>query len=126
MRTITLNEQQQRAVEILTRLQAEALDVATAAELLGVSTRQVRRRRAQFRQEGMAVVVHGNRGRHSVNCTDPALRERILVLAGPEGQYHELNVCHLQELLEHEEQITIGRSTLHRLLTAAGLRQPAR
>ena len=32
MRSITLNEKQQREVEILTRLQAEALDVATAAE----------------------------------------------------------------------------------------------
>ena len=43
MRTITLNPEQQREVEILTRLEAAALDVATAAELLGVSTRQVRR-----------------------------------------------------------------------------------
>ena len=62
MRTITLNENQQRAVEILPRVQAGALDVATAAELLGVSTRQVRRRRAQFRQAGMAGVRHGNTG----------------------------------------------------------------
>ena len=105
---ITLNAEQQREVEILTRLQAEALDVATAAELLGVSTRQVRRRRAQFRQEGLAAVVHGNRGRQPVNRTAPALQERILALAGPEGQYHDLNVCHLQELLEREEQIVIG------------------
>jgi transposase len=126
MRTITLNEKQQREVEILTRLQAEALDVATAAELLGVSARQVRRLRACFRQEGMAAVVHGNSGRHPVNRTDPALRERILVLAGPEGQYHDLNVCHLQELLEREEQIVIGRSTLDRLLKQAGLRKPAK
>jgi hypothetical protein len=54
MRTISLNLQQQREVEILTRLEAGALDVETAAELLGVSARQVRRRRAGFRQDGMA------------------------------------------------------------------------
>ena len=42
----------------------------------------------------------------------------------PEGKYHDLNVCHLQELLEHEEQITIGRSTLDRVLKAAGLKRP--
>jgi transposase len=126
MRTITLSEKQQREVEILTRLQAGTLDVATAAELLGVSARQVRRRRAGFRQEGLAAVVHGNRGRQPVNRTDPALRERIVALAGPEGKYHDLNVCHLQELLEREEQIVIGRSTLDRLLKQAGLRQPAK
>jgi transposase len=126
MRTITLNPTQQRDVEILTRLEAGVLDVETAAELLGVSARQVRRLRARFRQEGMAAVVHGNCGRQPTNRTDPALVERILALAGPDGKYHDLNVCHLQELLEREEQVVIGRSTLDRLLKQAGLRQPAK
>ena len=126
MRTITLNRQQQREVEILTRLEAGVLDVETGAELLGVSARQVRRLRAGFRQDGMAAVVHGNSGRSPANRTDPALLERILALAGPDGKYHDLNVCHLQELLVHEEQITIGRSTLDRLLKQAGVRKPAK
>jgi hypothetical protein len=126
MRTVTLNAEQQREVEILTRLEAGVLDVGTAGELLGVSARQVRRRRARFRQDGMAAVVHGNGGRSPANRTDPAVVARILALAGPEGKYHDLNVCHLQELLEHAEQITIGRSTLDRLLKAAGLRTPAK
>jgi transposase len=126
MRTITLNPKQQREVEVLTRLEAGALNAETAAELLGVGARQMRRLRARFRQDGMAAVVHGNSGRSPANRTDPALLERILALAGPDGKYHDLNVCHLQELLEHEEQITIGRSTLDRLLKQAGLRKPAK
>ncbi len=121
-----MNPKQQREAEILTRLEAGVLDVETGAELLGVSARQVRRLRAGFRQEGMAAVVHGNSGRSRANRTDPALVERILALAGPEGKYHDLNVCHLQELLEHEEQITIGRSTLDHLLKQAGVRKPAK
>ena len=120
-----MNPEQQREAEILTRLEAKALDVATAAELLGVSTRQVRRLRVRFRQEGMAVVVHGNCGRPPANRTAPEVAARILAFAGPEGKYHDLNVCHMQELLAHVEQIVIGRSTLDRLLRAAGLRQPA-
>ncbi len=126
MRTVTLNAEQQREVEILTRLEAGVLDAGTAAELLGVSARQVRRLRACFRREGMAAVVHGNGGRPPANRTDAAVVARILALAGPEGKYHDLNVCHLQELLEHEEQIRIGRSTLDRLLKEAGLRKPAK
>ena len=74
----------------------------------------------------MAAVLHGNSGRAPANCTDPALLARIVALAGPGGKYHELNVCHLQELLEREEQIVIGSSTLDRLLKQAGLRQPAK
>jgi transposase len=126
MRTITLNPKHQREVEILTRLEAGVLDVWTAAELLGVGARQVCRLRARFRQEGMAAVIHGNSGRTPCNRTDPALVERVLALAGPGGKYHDLNVCHLQELLAQEEQIVIGRSTLDRLLKQAGVRQRAK
>ena len=99
MRTITLNPRQQREVEILSRLEAGALDVGTAGELLGVGVRQIRRLRARFRREGMAAVIHGNSGRSPANRTDPALLERLLALAGPDGKYHDLNVCHLQDLL---------------------------
>jgi transposase len=126
MRTITLNARQQRRVEILSRLDAGVLDISTAAEMLGVGARQVRRLRARFRQEGMAAVIHGNSGRVPTNGTDPVIIARIAALAGPQGKYHDLNVCHLQELLEREEQIRIGRSTLDRLLKRAGVRQSAK
>jgi len=126
MRTITLNAKQQRTVEILTRLDAGALDVSTAAEMLGVGARQVRRLRARFRQEGMAAVIHGNCGRPPANRTDPGRLNQIVALAGPEGKYHDLNVCHLQELLDREDKIVIGRSTLDRLLKQTGVRKPAK
>ena len=120
-----MNPKQQRKVEILTRVEAEALDVSTAAELLGLSPRQVRRLRARFRQEGFQVVIHGNCGRSPVNGTDVSLLERIVALAGPDGKYGDLNVSHLQDLLDQEEKITLGRSTLDRWLKQAGLRQRA-
>ena len=126
MRTFTLNPKQQREVEILSRLEAGVLDTGTAGELLGVGMRQLRRLRARFRREGMAAVIHGNSGRSPANRTDPALLERILALAGPEGQYHDLNVCHLQDLLAQEEQIVISRATLERWLKQAGLRKSAK
>jgi len=126
MRTIILNPRQRRGVEILTRMEAGALDVSTGAELLGVTPRQVRRLRARFRQEGFGAVIHGNVGRSPANRTGPVLTQRILALAGPDGEYHDLNVCHLQELLGQEgEKISIARSTLDRLLKQAGLRQKA-
>jgi len=71
-------------------------------------------------------VVHGNCGRRPANRTDPGLVARILDLAGPGGRYHDLNTCHLQELLAREERIEIGRSTLDRLLKQAGVRRRAK
>ena len=60
MRTITLNPRQQREVEILTRLEADALEFGSAASLLGVGSRQVRRLRARFRQEDWPAPHAGN------------------------------------------------------------------
>ena len=118
-----MNQKQQRKVDILTRLEAQALDVGTAAELLGVGSRQLRRVRARFRRDGFPAVLHGNAGRVSGNRIDPAVVERILALAGPGGKYEDMNVCHLQDLLDKPEKIKIGRSTLDRLLRKTGLRR---
>jgi hypothetical protein len=125
MRTVTLSQKQERKVEILTRLEARAMDSTTAGELLGVSARQLRRVRGRFRQEGFAAAVHGNTGRTPANRTDPALVEQVMALAGPNGKYADLNVCHLQDLLDEVEEIKIGRSTLDRLLKLAGVRHKA-
>jgi transposase len=113
-------------VEILSRLEAGVLDVGTASEMLGVGARQVRRLRVRFRQEGLAAVIHGNSGRAPANRTVPEVVEWIVALAGPDGKYHDLNTCHLQELLAAEEQLVIGRSTLDRLLKTAGVRRRAK
>lgn len=122
MGTITLTDQQQREVRILERLEAGSLDAASAAKALGISARQLRRKRARFRAQGMATVVHGNQGRRPVNRMDEATRARIVALAGAGGRYAGVNVSHMQELLAREEQIVVGRSTLDRLLKTAGVR----
>src|SRR6185437_10863694 len=126
MRTIRLSAQEQRKAEVLVRLDAGRLSATEAAELLGMSARQVRRLRARFSQEGLGAAGHHNQGRSPVNRTDPRIVEQIIALAGREGKYHDVNVCHLQDLLACHEAIVIGRSTLDRLLKAHGLRQPQR
>jgi len=122
-----MTAKQQRKAEILVRLDAGAIDVSTAAEMLGVGVRQVRRLRVRFRQEGMAAVIHGNCGRPPANRTDPAIVEQMVALAGPEGMYHDWNVCHLHDFLDDgEDPISIGRSTLDRVLKQTGARKPAK
>ena len=113
-------------MEILTRLKAGALSVGDAGELLGVGPRQVRRLRERFAREGMGAVVHRNRGKAPINRTEPKTVERIKALVGEGGKYHDLNVCHLREMLAQHEEIIIGRSTLDRLLKHEGLRQARR
>jgi hypothetical protein len=126
MRTITLTAQQQRQIEILQRLSTGRLTTAEAAPLLGKSPRQTRRLRQQFLAQGLAAVVHGNQGRVPANRTDPLVVARIIALAGPDGPYQDWNTTHLQEVLADREGITIGRSTLDRLLKQHHLRRRRR
>ena len=119
---MTLNPQQQRRAEVLARLTIGALSNRDGAELLGVSERQARRLCTRYQQEGLACLVHGNVGRRPINRTVEGIIERVRGLVGEGGKYHDLNVCHLQELLERSEGISLGRSTLDRLLKREGVR----
>jgi transposase len=126
MRTITLNEKQQRRCEVVTRLIGNKISSREAGELLGRSSRQVRRIRQRYEADGLATVVHGNQGRPSPRRTEASIIERLKELAGGAGRYHDFNVSHLADLLARDEGIQIPRSTLSRLLIAHHIRQPRR
>ena len=124
MRTLTLSTRQQRRAEVLTRLGAGQLSTPDAAQLLGVTLRQVQRLRRRFAAQGLPSVVHGNAGRAPRNRTDPAVVAHLAVLCGAGGKYHDFNVSHLADLLARDEEIRLPRSTLSRLLRVAGVRAP--
>src|ERR1043166_2539368 len=124
MRTLTLSTRQQRRAEVLTRLSAGQLSTLDAAQLLGVTTRQVQRLRRRFATRGLSCAVHGNTGRAPKNRPDPAIVTRLALLCGAGGLYHDFNVSHLCDLLARDEEIRLPRSTLSRLLRAAGVRAP--
>lgn len=111
-----MTKSDQRCVDVLTRLIDKSITVDRAAQLLGLSSRQVRRKRDRFLKQGVASLVHGNRGKPSHNALAAHMIRLILELAGPNGPYHGFNVCHMQALLEQRDGLRIGRSTLQKLL----------
>lgn len=113
MGTITLNEKQRRRCEIITRLIANKISSSEASELLGRSSRQVRRIRQRYEAQGLQILVHGNQGRPSPRRRQPALLEQLRELAGPTGRYHDFNVSHLAELLARDEGIKIPAPPYH-------------
>jgi transposase len=121
-----LNEKQRRRWEIITRLIANKISSSEASELLGRSSRQVRRIRQRYEAQGLATLVHGNQGRPSPRRPEPTLIEQLRELAGATGRYHDFNVSHLAELLARDEGIKLPRSTLSRLLIAHHIRSPRR
>lgn len=92
------------------------------AVLLGTSERQAWRLLAAYRREGVAGVVHGNRGRLPVHTLPVGLREQVLSLA--QTTYRGCNDSHLVELLAEREELHLSRATFQRWRQAAGLKSP--
>ena len=109
---------------VLNQVERGDLTGQEAGMLVGLSLRQVRRLLAAYRQEGIAAIAHGNRGRPPVHRVPEDTRKRVSVLA--QGPYRGLNHYHLQELLAEREELTLSRSSLWRILTGAGIPSPRR
>ena len=93
--------------------------VAEAAQVLGLSERHTWRLLAAYREEGAAALAHGNRGRSPCNTIPVAIQTQVITLA--RERYLGVNHTHFTELLEDREGIRLSRSTVRRLLTAAGM-----
>lgn len=116
---LTLNTRDQQRIDVLARWREGAVTVAEAAALLGTSERTAWRLRRRFTTLGIDGIVHGNRGRASPRRLPEPVRTRIVELA--RSRYRGVNDSHLAELLAEDEAISIGRSSLQRLLRRAGL-----
>src|SRR5579863_2911989 len=112
--TVTLNTQEQKRVLVLNRILEGQLSTAEAAPLLTLSQRQVQRLVAAYRKEGVAAVVHGNRGRSPQHRIDEATRQRISALA--QSSYAGANYQHLRDLLQERDGIVVSRASVRRIV----------
>lgn len=117
--TITLDARTQHRLFVITQVLDGRLDVGSAARLLELSVRQVRRLVRALRSDGAAGLVHGNRGRPPVHRTPGHLRTRLVELATT--TYAGVNRAHLADLLAEREGIAIPERTLRRILDEAGI-----
>jgi len=67
-------------------------------------------------------LAHGNRGRRPHNALGEGLKKRVLELA--QSTYAGCNNQHFTELLAEWEGITFSRSSVRRILLAAGIKSP--
>jgi transposase len=126
---VTLSAAEQRRVLVLNHLEKGAVTVVEAAQLVGVSVRQMKRLRAGYRREGASALAHGNRGKRPANAVEVGLARRVVESATT--TYQGFNQQHLTEMLAEREGLHLSRPTVHRLLKAAGVpaprkRRPAR
>jgi len=119
-----MSEEEVRRAGILGRAESGELRQRQAAELLGVSERQLKRLCARYRQHGAAGLVHGNAGKLSNRATAPKLRKRIMGLVrkhygGEPGQRFGPTLA--AEHLAEEHGVQVDSETLRRWMLAEGL-----
>src|SRR6266852_6977756 len=121
---IVLNTTEQRRIVVINHLASGALVNAEAAELLGISKRQLQRLHKAYSEKGVAGLVHGNRGRAAHNTIDAATAARVVELA--KDKYRGFNHQHLTEMLAENDGIELSRPTVRRILLEAGISSPRR
>ncbi|WP_284679366.1 ISNCY family transposase [Aceticella autotrophica] len=98
------------------------ITVREAAELLGLSERQVIRLKGGVLKDGPAFIIHKNRGRKPKHALSDEIGTKIVELK--QTKYQEANFMHFSELLEEHENINVSYSTIYRILTKEGIKSP--
>ena len=96
---------------ILTDFEIGKISRADAATLLGITERSVSRRAKRLRQNGLAGLQHGNRGKAPSNKTPESERDHILKLV--QQKYFDFNVTHCLEKLKALDSINISYPVLY-------------
>jgi hypothetical protein len=116
---LRVSQQELHRVHVV-RLTLEGREtVGRGAKLLGISPRQMKRLRRKLREQGVVGLIHANRGKPVWNQTQAEELDKVIELV--RGRYRGLNDTHLTEKLREKEKIKLSRSTVRRVLRAAGI-----
>ncbi|MGB3926014.1 MAG: helix-turn-helix domain-containing protein, partial [Caldicoprobacterales bacterium] len=84
----------------------KVITIREAAELLGLSERQVIRLKGGVNNYGPAFIIHKNRGRKPQHTLPDEVRMKVVELK--QTKYKEANFNHFVELLEEHEGIKVS------------------
>jgi len=119
---VTMSQKEFQRVKVIENAAGGRLSVREASRLLQLSERQVQRLKRRYQPDSVAWVQHGNRGRSMPWAVSLPQKQLILTLA--RGKYLGFNDSHLAEKLRDEEDLTLSRESVRRILRAAKLASP--
>lgn len=116
---VVMSERELGRIEVLSRVVDGSMSAATAASVLAVSTRHIRRMVKRFRDDGAAAIKHGLRGRPSNNQTRIGLRADATQLV--RDHYADFGPTLAAEKLAERHGLKVSRETLRTWMVADGL-----
>lgn len=111
-------------IKVLEQVKSGLIDQIQAGEMLGLSTRQVRRLRRRYEAEGDAGLVNKSRGRVSNRLTPPDVKRKAQERL--EGLYKGFGPTFAAEKLAERDGIKVSRETVRSWIAELGLAGPGR
>ena len=122
-RKLALSQKQRTRLKVISMYSERKITRKKAAEVLGMSERQVTRIRKEYELLGDESIVHKNTGRAPSNALLSGFKTKVLAIhAQPE--YVGVNHTHFREILLEDHGIEISYSSLHRILAEADRASP--
>ncbi len=105
-----MDSKAQLTIDIIAKVAERRITIINAAKLLNKSRRTIERYLQKYQKIGIQFVVHQNSGKSPVNKISDAVKRAVQALI--KEKYFDVNLAHLRELLEDNEQIQVKRETL--------------
>ena len=105
-----MDSKAQLTVDIIAKVAEGKISIINAAKLLNKSRRTIERYINKYQKVGIQFIVHQNTGKSPANKTSDTLKQAVQALI--KEKYFDVNLAHLEELLNNNEQIQIKRETL--------------
>lgn len=119
---IRLTIKEQETLNIIMQYKDGAISGQTAARRLGLSLRQIQRKKKALLEHGFLSVVHQSKGKPSGRSYPEEFRQKILYLYTAE--YPNWNFSHFRDTLEDEHHIKVSQSFIYNLLKTNGIKSP--
>ncbi|MBY5550243.1 ISNCY family transposase [Rhizobium leguminosarum] len=119
MGLIAMSERDLQRIEILSKVMAGRMTMVSAAHVLDLSTRQVRRLLNRIRTGGAASIRHKAIGRPSNNRISDGVRDYVVTLVGE--RYADFGPTLAAEKLAERDGLRVSRETLRSWMVDAGL-----
>jgi transposase len=116
---VTARERTMKVQEVILRAMAKKITWWQAAEILGISDRQMRRWRLRYQEQGYDGLYDRRRGKPSPRRVSVETVEKVLALY--RERYFDLNVQHFHEKLVKEHATELSYTWVKLALQGAGL-----
>ena len=121
---VKLTRDEKKKLKVIKRLINKEFNGTKAAQMLKVTTRQIRNLKRQVLNEGDAGIIHKNRYNKPANTYDEETRVKIAKLYRKE--YRGTNFTEFAKIIQNEDGYVQSRSTIYNILREQHIRSPQR